>query len=237
MSKIRGNILLSPQIQPMSATWEWQDQTQGLVKWTFSNPNNVQLSAILVRGVEENGQVTEIYPFGNAFWPLYWKNFGTPFITGQASPLTDQGLQINQAPLGVITDLDGKPFVAFVFTLSPKQSWSMLEGGFQGCQPAAISTEQCNFVQTSPVTIKYNQVQQCSQYNKQAGTNFPCPKNPIKVPSAVFSIQENTKPLITDPIKLAKSKNRKGWKKIEKALLKGDIVSFLQALRNYILGL
>ena len=237
MSRLRGNILLSPKLQPMSATWEWQDQAQGLVKWTFSNPNNVQLSAILVRGVEENGQVTEIYPFANAFWPLYWHNFGTPFLTSSPTSLVDKSLQFNQPPLGVITDLNGKPFVAFVFTLASGQSWSMLEGGFQGCQPAAISMYTCNFVQASSVSIKYNEVQQCSQYNKQAGTNFSCPKNPIKVFSAIFSIQETVKPLIPDPIKTAKSKNSKGWKKIEKALMKGDMANFLKALRNYILGL
>lgn len=237
MPRLRGNILTVQQIKTPTAIWEWQNQAQGLVKWTFSNPNNRQVSVILVRGVEQNGQVTEIYPFANAFWPLYWHNFGTQFIIHQPTPLIDTGLNTNQPPLAVIEGANGKMFVAFVFTLAPGQSWSMLEGGFQGCQPAAISTLLANYARTVDVTIKYNEVQQCQQYNLQAGTNFSCPKNPITVESAIFTVTGSPKPLITDPISMAKKKNKTSWKKIAKALEKGDIASFLKALREYILGL
>ena len=179
----------------VQVSWEWYDQSQGVVKWTFVNMGDSVSSGLLFRAT---------YPFGNAFWPIYEDNpaFATSF-TLMAAPLIDNGAENNSPPLAIFKNPDSSMFVAFLFTLDAGQSWSMLEGGFvDGMTPDYDSTPM--FVpavrQSSGTFIINWDPEQCQGYNAQAGTSLPCPSNPLSVSSGVFTISQQVAPLFNDII-------------------------------------
>lgn len=179
----------------LQVSWEWEDRDKGIVKWTFKNLGSAVGSGLLFRAT---------YPFGNAFWPIYEENpeFDTHFATLQ-TPLIDNGTENNSPPLAIFKNPDNSMFVAFVFTLSAGQEWSMLEAGFiDGLTPdyegspyivPASKISMDNFVVTWDAG-------QCSGYNEQTGDNLPCPPNPLNVTSAVYSISDNVIPMFNDMI-------------------------------------
>ena len=177
----------------VSVSWEWYDENQGIVKWTFHNVGSSGASGLLFR-VE--------YPFGNAFWPIYEDNpaFATSFST-IASPLVDNGTENNSPPLAVFRNPDNSLFVAFIFTLQPDQEWSMLEGGFSGGMTPDMYGSPM-FVPAQKIGVESYIVQwdqsQCQGYNQQSGSNFPCPANPLSITSAVFQLQDQITPLFND---------------------------------------
>ncbi|MEM0142541.1 MAG: hypothetical protein QXL94_01105 [Candidatus Parvarchaeum sp.] len=177
-------------ISPVEATWKWEDQSQGLVTWTFKNPNNVTVSCALIRGLSSNGSPPEnIYVFGDAFYPLYYYDFGTVFQNGQPIPLTPS---VTQPPLAVFKTPNGNLQVGFIFTIKANGTWSMIEGGFVGgYEPAGVSTAILSYVSTEKFNINYNVAISCEQYNLQAGTNYACPPNPFTVESALFNLPVN----------------------------------------------
>ena len=111
----------------LRVSWSWNNRGGGLVAWRFENPGARAAAGLLLR----NG-----YYFGNAFWPVYLAHpaFRTRWATGLL-PLADQGVSVNSAPLGVVEFPGGRRIVAFVFTLAPGSTWSILEGGFSAAQP------------------------------------------------------------------------------------------------------
>ena len=98
--------------QSGTVTWSWFNIASGTVKWTLENNYNVTKSFVLFRNS---------YYFGNAFWPVYLHNsdFNVKFLSGP-EVLKDEGTSKNSAPIAVV-DLNDKPIICFVFTLSPGQ--------------------------------------------------------------------------------------------------------------------
>ena len=156
---------------PITVGWTWENQSQGTVKWTFSNTSKSLACVVLFRSG---------YYFGNAFWPVYLANssFNTEFASS-VNALTDNGTSNNSPPLMVVEFQDGKYIVAFVFTLSPGQVWSMLEGGFvQGMVPENPVTYAVSGITETQFCIKYDETQ-VTDWDQQTGTSlkgyFPNP--------------------------------------------------------------
>ncbi len=182
--EVAGNI---------SVSWSWYDEANGTVEWTFKNSSSQFISGLLFRAS---------YPFGNAFWPIYVDNpaFDTNF-TSVDYPLVDNGVENNSPPLVIYSNPNSSLFAAFLFSLSAGQEWSMLESGFvDGLTPDYDAPPV--FVPAVKIGIKNYLVswdsEQCSAYNSQAQTQFPCPKNPLNITSAVFSLTNNISPLFHD---------------------------------------
>lgn len=198
MEKIIGGLISPHKIDKISnvnVSWSWYDKDKGVVKWTFVNNASIQQSGLLFR---------VMYPFGNAFWPIYVDNpdFGTRFTT-IVSSLYNEGVENNSPPLAVYKNPNGTMFVAFLFTLSPHHEYSMLEGGFSDTlMPDTAGSPQfipCEKDSVSQFNILWD-TNQCSGYNSQAGTNLPCPKEPISVSSALMNLTDNVIPLFDDII-------------------------------------
>lgn len=178
--------------QYVTASWTWYDQSQGLVKWTFLNPGSSVKSVILYRSG---------YYFGNAFWPVYEANseFGTQFAT-ELAPLVDNGVENNSPPLAVI-DMGGNYIVAFVFTLSPGQTWSMLEGGFvDGVTPTDVTTFDVVSSQTRQMCVGYS-TEQVTAWDQQTGTSLQgYSPNPSTFNVVVANVVAPFVSLFNDPI-------------------------------------
>ena len=190
-----GGLIFKKDVQSIDVQWKWFVESKGVVQWTFINGSSVVQSGILFRAS---------YPFGNAFWPIYEANkeFDTKFTVTE-TPLVDQGVTNNSPPLAMIQNRDGSQFVAFIFTILPNSAWSMLEGGFSSQltpnykgSPVFIPAEKNGIGQ---YIITWDP-EQCSGYNQQAGTNMPCPANPVKVTTSLFAIDQNVNPLFNDII-------------------------------------
>jgi hypothetical protein len=157
----------------IQVTWVWQDQDTGIIKWTFTNLSNEIQSFVLLRGAEGYNTVTELsevttpYYFGDAFYPVYLHYKLTQFATDQ-KPLEDsQTLTANVPPLGILK-IGDKYLVAFVFTLKPKESYSMLEGGF-------IQVRNTRVVPYNPIAVKVEPIKvmdMCVGYNEWAVTQY-----------------------------------------------------------------
>ena len=190
---VQGGLIQKKEIANVEVSWGWYNQQQGVVQWNFTNTASVAQSGILFRNS---------YPFGNAFWPIYEdnsKDFGTSF-TSIITPLVNNGVSNNSMPLVMYKNPDGSYFVAFVFTLSPGQSWSCLEGGFSSSMtPSGISFIPANKLSVGQFRITYDS-EQCQGYNQQAGTNLPCPSNPLTVTTAVMLSSQQVQPLFNDII-------------------------------------
>lgn len=170
MKPVRGGLIFPKpgvlsQSPNVNISWSWYNEGQGLVQWTFTNNSSNQVSVILLR----NG-----YYFGNAFWPVYLANpeFGTNWAT-QLTPLVDQGVTNNSPPTGIIqfTNINER-IVAFIFTLGPNQTWSMLEGGFSSTfPPSNPSLYEVQLLNSGPYCVGYDQ-EQVTEWDLQTSTNY-----------------------------------------------------------------
>ncbi len=192
-----AGLLLNP-LKNATASYTWYDKNNGIIKWRFENPNNKTISFILLRGIKQDNNVSEIYPFGNAFYPIYYENFGTEFSL-KPEPLKNIDFKTNSPPLAIFENENKTKFVAFLFTLSPGEIYEMLEGGWNNIEPGGISTVTAFYVSTRRFLITFNE-EQCSMYNSESNQNYPCPGNPLSVRSALMSLRKNVKPLFNDKI-------------------------------------
>ena len=135
----------------VSVTWQWYDQANGVVQWNFTNADTASHSVVLYRSN---------YVFGDAFFPIYYANsdgrgasatnpqdnFGTEWVpsTLPVASLVDSGVQNNAMPIALVryggaTDVSASTSqVAFIFTIAPGATWSVLEGGFSASTPPQI---------------------------------------------------------------------------------------------------
>ena len=199
-----GGLIIKKKIANVNVSWTWYDQAKGVVQWTFSNPAGITQSGILFR---------DTYPFGNAFWPIYEANpsdFDVHF-TSIISPLVDNGIENNTAPIVVFQNPDKSMFVAFLFTLASGQSWSILEGGFSSSlTPSEYGSPE--FVPAVKLGINQFSIswdpEQCQGYNQQAGTDLPCPANPISRTSALMGLDRAVNPLFDDSVSTSGSASK-----------------------------
>jgi len=205
--KIAGLISENIMEKPVNVSYTWYDKSKGLISWNFENPNNKELSFILIRGIKEDNKVSNIYAFGDAFYPIYYYDFKVKF---EAKPeiLKNISIENNSAPLGIIENNNNTFFVAFVYTLGPMEKYSMLEGGWINIEPGGIETIMCDFKGVNEFSIDYDK-NQCTLYNQEADTDYQCPPDPFNVKSGIFKINKNVKPLFNDKIDIVKNECNK----------------------------
>ncbi|MEM0138769.1 MAG: hypothetical protein QW100_03480 [Thermoplasmatales archaeon] len=142
-------------------SWSWRNELNGIVSWNFVNDADFQETAVLFR----NG-----YYFGNSYWPVYLENSITSWAT-KLSPLVQKSQERNYAPLGIVDFGNGRRIVAFLFTLSPGQEWSILEGGFSRSfppmNPVVYGTK---FQKVGKFCIGYDE-RQVEDWDRQLSTN------------------------------------------------------------------
>ena len=109
----------------ITGSWNWYNKMRGIVSWNLKNNSMYQETAVLYRSG---------YFFGNAYFPIYLGNGLTTWAT-QLTPLTNNGIERNIMPLGIIDFGQGQRIIAFLFTLDPGETWSVLEGGFSAKTP------------------------------------------------------------------------------------------------------
>src|SRR5208283_1818919 len=162
----------------MNVSWAWQNQSQGIINWTFENTSDQQESAILLRSG---------YYFGDAFYEIYVNN-GYSFLNSAPSALN------GSPPLAVIAfpqpDGTSNHIVTFVFTLGPGQTWTQQEGGFTGTNSGGPTGIQCFDVSFQDVQywcIAYDPSLP-GQYDALTGTtDQPYEPNPSAFAVALFS--------------------------------------------------
>ena len=196
---IHSEIIPALKTRPgMDVTWEWYDKKGGVVKWIVENKSSITLSGILVRGVLQNKSIHETYPFGNAFFPVYYHDFSEIF-NKTPSPLKNTGVKSNAPNLGIFS-FKKERFAAFLFTLSAGENYEMLEGGFiDNTEPAAEKMVLADYIKTTSFEISYKE-EQCKGYDKQTNTNYKCPENPFKATSSLWELSSEVKPLFADKI-------------------------------------
>ena len=181
----------------LRVSWSWYNRAQGTVAWSFVNGTSAVKSFLLFRNT---------YYFGNAFWPVYLNNssFNVNFIV-KPVPLIDNGIASNSAPIAVISFPGNMEIVAFVFTLSPGQSWSILEGGFTvASPPAGFSLVEVTFNGSSQQCITYDE-KQVTDWDAQTGTTLQgYTPNPSTFETAVFRCSGAFVALFNDKIKAGK---------------------------------
>ena len=182
--------------QSGTVTWSWFNISSGTVKWTLENNYNITKSFVLFRNS---------YYFGNAFWPVYLHNsdFNVKFLT-RPEVLKDEGASKNSAPIAVV-DLNDKPIICFVFTLSPGQTWSILEGGFSpSTPPTGFQLFEAVFQSADEFCIKYAE-SQVTDWDTQTGTSMSgYSPNPSSFTVAVFKCAGTYVSLFNDIIKEGK---------------------------------
>jgi len=182
--------LAQPHPSAVTVSWSWYDQSQGIVEWTFKNLGSSKESVILLR----NG-----YYFGGAFGPVYLANsppicssctgingFGTSWIytqpveggvslvDGSVPPLVDHGSPAaNAPPMAPVQFQNGEWLnFAFIFTLNPGQTWSMLEGGFSLITPPyPQAVYQVSLGYAGPTCVGYDP-QRVQDWDTQTGTSL-----------------------------------------------------------------
>lgn len=208
----------------MGISWQWYDESQGLIQWTFSNPTDQQQSVVL----ERNG-----YYFGNAFWPVYEANpgFATSFASA-VTPLVDNGVTDNSPPL-FVGEVDGRYGIYFLFTLSPGQTWSMLEGGFSGTElPIGISLHSVTSLALKAMSIGYAEAQ-VTDWNQQSNESLSgYSPNPETFTALVGQIDGTYITLFNDPISAGTSAGSSSYVGIEFKKILGDIERAI-ALMDY----
>lgn len=155
----------------VTATWSWYDESKGIVSWNFKSGSVFQETVILYRSG---------YYFGEAFWPIYIANGISSWAT-QISPLVNKGVEKNTMPLGIVDFGNGQRIIAFVFTLGPKQSWNVLEGGFTTQSPPASGILYgARLERTGQFCIGYD-TRQVTDWDRQTSTSLkgyrPNPSN------------------------------------------------------------
>jgi len=199
----------------VSVSWSWYDQKDGIVQWTFQNDSDTVKSVALLRGaVDENGQVLVNYYFGNAYWVVYLALGITKWQVGDTT-LQDQGVTQNTPPIAVL-EAHGKYLVAFIFTLPPKSTWSMLEGGFgNGIQPYHPVAVPAKYIGDRDFCVGYDYIQ-ILDYTEQTGIPVagyqPNPR-PIKV--SLYKITGPYIELFNDSIQLGNCPQLTWWQRIE----------------------
>ncbi len=189
---------VKPLLGRISVSWKWYDEKNGTVEYTFSNPGKSVRSAVLYRSG---------YYFGNAYFPVYLANKG--FRTGwsENTTLTENGVQNNSAPVAVI-DFSVKLMIAFVFTLSPGQQWSMLEGGFQSISPTDVTAYSVEFKGVADFCVEYDK-EQVVDWDQQTGTTLKgYEPNPETVMTAYYSCSANYLQLFDDIVMRGKCGKR-----------------------------
>lgn len=157
----KNKIFKKVQESNASVGWSWNNESGGIVQWSFSNPTSEQKSVVLLRSS---------YYFGNAYWPVYLANaeFDTQFAQS-VTPLVDNGVENNAPPL-FVASINGKFIVAFLFTLSPGQTWSMLEGGFvDGITPSGIALYDVSNMEVKEMCVGYD-ITQVADWDAQTQT-------------------------------------------------------------------
>jgi len=177
-------------LSSVTVSWSWYNQSQGIVKWTFTNDGLQKESVILLR----NG-----YYFGGAFAPVYLDNstplcsacpggkgFGVSWIyteptqggvclvNGEIPSLMDYGSpEENAPPMAPVQFPNGQWLnFAFIFTLIPGQIWSMLEGGFSTLMPPyPQGVYQVSLGYTGPTCVGYDP-QRVKDWDTQTGTSL-----------------------------------------------------------------
>ncbi len=153
----------------VQVTWAWQDQDRGLIRWKFTNLTDKVQSFVLLRGAEaynlkmDDSELMPPYYFGDAFYPIYLNYKLTSFATEQKPLVNSNVVTENVPPLGVIK-IGDKYLVAFVFTLAPRESYEMLEGGY-------VKQGDVRIIPYSPVAVKVEAtkpMEMCIGYNELA---------------------------------------------------------------------
>ena len=211
---------------PVTVDYTWYDRSQGIVQWNFENRSSTTKSFILIRGVSQNGKVSEIYAFGDAFYPLYYHNFNVDFVKHPES-LKNVNVKTNSAPLAVIENSDSELLVAFLYTLSGGESYSMLEGGWKGVEPGGISIAIAKFNGIKNFKIDYEK-KQCTLYNEESNTDYKCPPDPFTVRSGIFSVDSSIKELFNDHI--TSSENDTCQEKLQNAMKTGNFNEYYSAI-------
>ncbi len=152
----------------VNVTWAWYSQSKGIVQWTFTNNSSQEQDVILLRGaVDSSSKVLVDYYFGNAYWVVYLALGITNWQT-RNEQLTYDNPQNNSPPLAIIQFGD-KYLVSFEFTLKPKSTWSVLEGGFDGgIEPYNPKAIPANYVGDYYFCVGYD-IQQVLDYTLQTG--------------------------------------------------------------------
>ena len=165
--------------QSGTVSWAWFNISSGTVKWTLENNYSFTKSFVLFRNS---------YYFGNAFWPVYLNNsgFNVKFLT-IPEVLKDEGASKNSAPIAVVK-LNNRPIICFVFTLSPGQAWSILEGGFSpSTPPTEFRLFEAVFQSTDEFCIEYAE-SQVTDWDNQTGTSLSgYSPNPSNFIAALFT--------------------------------------------------
>ncbi len=203
------------QSSDVSVSWSWYDQQNGIVQWTFQNISNNEQSVALLRGaVDQNGQVLLDYYFGNAYWVVYLGLCITTWQTGNQS-LQDEGVQQNAPPLAVL-ESHGKYIVAFIFTLPPNSTWSMLEGGFgNGVQPYQPIAIPATYEGDQNFCIGYDYTQ-ILDYVEQTGVPVAgYQPNPAPITTSLYKIAGPYIELFNDSIQLGNCPQLTWWQRIE----------------------
>ena len=148
----------------LRVNWKWYNKAQGLVQWTFTNPMDVVHTVILFR----NG-----YMYGSSVYPIYEANpqFGVGWAQN-LNGLPDNGVQNNAPPIGIVQWPDGKRIVAFLFSIAPGSSYSLLEGVFSSSMPpSGIALYDVVFNRVGEFCCKYDP-QQVVDWNLQTNAGY-----------------------------------------------------------------
>ncbi len=163
----------------VSVGWSWYNKKEGIVSWNFVNNSYLESSVILFR----NG-----YYFGNAYFPIYLENGLTTWAT-ELKPLTDKGIENNSMPVAIMDFGMDKRIVAFIFTLSSGQKWSVLEGGFSEFMPPdRYALFDVTLEKSGIFCVGYDK-NQVIDWDQQTGSNLKgFLPNPKSVQTLEFSV-------------------------------------------------
>jgi len=150
----------------VDVVWGWYDRRRGVVVWALKNSDSKERQVVLFRNSSY---------FGDGYWSVYYNNasFHTPFLDGRgrAPPLTQNSLQSNSPPLGLV-QFDGfsQVIASFVFTLSSGQTWAMLEGGYgPSMEPSGVMLYDLSPVVSGEFCATYD-TQAMSDWDDQTRT-------------------------------------------------------------------
>ncbi|WP_343577404.1 hypothetical protein [Mycobacterium sp.] len=216
----------------LRVSYEYIDETTGLVEWKIENLTDKSISCVLYR----NG-----YYFGDAFFPIYIQNLGTDFI--QKFEYTSG--EINSMELQLIILNGFKPIVCFVFNILPKKSVNFLEDGFvDGIVPSnyrAYELSQENISKTvREYSIQYPQSEVTDYDHQTESTTKGYSPNPKTFKTYTFDLTSELKfpdnqmfPITIERIRHNPEKENLE-QKFEAAIEKGDIILALKYFFEYL---